>query len=188
MRDGIAIRGNVTRIIYSVLPPTLATHLVRLLWKIAARLYLSGLRRWLWRRRWLPDRLGPTVATETIHNLFVTAGRNWVRDALNNDASLTGMTHLAVGTGTTAADPAQTSLVTEVFRGALTATEKAEGKLTVELYLSSVDANGHTLAEAGAFNAAAAGTMFGRAVHTGKPKTVDYAFTYSWEFTISAST
>ena len=55
-----------------------------------------------------------------IPNLVVTAGKNWVADRMN-DAN-TVMTHMAVGTGTTAAAAGQTTLVSEAARGALTST------------------------------------------------------------------
>ena len=41
------------------------------------------------------------VIVEETENLVVTAGKNWVADRMNN--ANTVMTHMAVGTGTTAA-------------------------------------------------------------------------------------
>ena len=55
-----------------------------------------------------------------VPNLVVTAGKNWVAQRMNNVNSV--MTHMAVGTGTTQALAAQTALVSENDRNALTST------------------------------------------------------------------
>ena len=52
---------------------------------------------------------------KTVKNLVVTAGKNWVASRMNA-ASAGVMTHMAIGTGTTAAAVGQTALVTEVAR------------------------------------------------------------------------
>ena len=57
------------------------------------------------------------VVQET-NNLVVTAGKEWVADRMKGTNS--AMSHMAIGTGSTAADPADTGLVTELERNALT--------------------------------------------------------------------
>jgi hypothetical protein len=57
------------------------------------------------------------VVQET-HNLVVTSGKKWVARRMAGTDS--NMTHMAIGTGTTAADAAQTTLVTELERNGLT--------------------------------------------------------------------
>ena len=57
------------------------------------------------------------VVQET-NNLVVTAGKKWVADRMNDANAV--MSHMAVGTGTTEALVAQTTLVTENDRNALT--------------------------------------------------------------------
>lgn len=128
---------------------------------------------------------GALLRTETVSNLTVLAGRNLLRDFLAGDA-VTGLTHFAVGLGTTAADAADTTLETEEFRDVTTQFVDDAGKLTVKFYLPSGAANGHTLTEAGIFTAAVAGTMYNRAVHAGIAKTVNIALIYSWDLTFTA--
>ena len=52
------------------------------------------------------------------HNLVVTSGKEWVAKRMAGQDS--NMTHMAIGTGTTAAAAAQTALVTELERNAMT--------------------------------------------------------------------
>jgi hypothetical protein len=45
---------------------------------------------------------GEVLRKERIHNLVVTSGRNLVRDLLNSDTGLSGLTHVAISTSTSA--------------------------------------------------------------------------------------
>lgn len=128
---------------------------------------------------------GQLLDRQEVHNLAVTAGRNLLRDFLNGDA-VTGLTHFAVGTGTNAVTAADTALQTEVFRDALTKKTKDTVKLTCQYYLASGSANGNTLAEAGLFNAATAGTMYARVnLASTIVKTASIAVTFTWDLTFS---
>ncbi len=106
---------------------------------------------------------GELLHREELHNLVVDSGLNLIRDLLDGDAPA-GLTHMAVGTGSTAAAAGNTTLGTEVYRGAVTQRVSTSKTLVVKWFVSSTQANGSTLAEAGIFNAASAGTMFARAV------------------------
>jgi len=119
-------------------------------------------------------------------NLVVTSGRNLIRDLIN-EASVTGVTHLAVGTGTTAVSAGDASLVTEQFRNTLTKRTPSSGSVTWSYYLSSTQANGNDLTEAGLFNASSGGTMFARVTHAAITKTSSIAVMYSWTLNIGAS-
>lgn len=117
-------------------------------------------------------------------NTFVNNGRDLLRNFLANDAGLAGIQRYAVGTGTTAAARTQTQLVTEVFRAAQTNTIKDAQKLTVQLWLSTSQANGNTLAEGGPFgngatDTANSGTCIARAAHTGVVKDATKGLIYS---------
>lgn len=130
---------------------------------------------------------GETLREETQHNLVVNAGLNLIRDLLDGDA-VAGLTHLAVGTGTTAVSASQTALTTEVFRAAVTSRTSNAQQLVVSYYLPSGSANGNTLAEAGLFNAAAAGTMFARVkLASTIVKTASIAVTFTWTINLGAS-
>lgn len=119
------------------------------------------------------------------HNMAVTAGRNLIRDLLNNSTA-SGLTHFAVGTSTTAVTSTQTTLTTQVFIDTITQTAADTAKLTVRYFLGTTSANGSTLAEAGIFNSSSStGTMYARVTHTGIAKSASITVTYNWELTWS---
>jgi hypothetical protein len=127
------------------------------------------------------------LRTERQHNLVVTAGRNLIRDLLNGDA-VAGLTYFALGTGTTAVQPTDTTLATEVFRNAVTQRVKAAGELTVKYFLATGEANGNTLAEAGIFNAVSSGTLFARVVLASTiVKTSAIEVTFAWDLTFTVA-
>jgi len=90
------------------------------------------------------------VVQET-HNLVVASGKNWVADRMKGANS--AMSHMAIGTGTTAAAAANTALVTELERNALTV---AGGTVTANAiaYATTFDAGDGTgaITEAGLFD------------------------------------
>lgn len=124
--------------------------------------------------------------SQTVKNLVVTAGRNLIRDLLteNTDA---GLTHFAVGTGSTAAAAGDTALGGEVQRGSITKQATSAGQFIIYYYLPSTAANGSTLTEAGIFNASSGGTMFCRTTYAGIAKTSSIAVYYTWTINIGAS-
>lgn len=129
------------------------------------------------------DAAGRLISTQRQHNLVVTAGRNLVRDLLSN-ASSARLTHLALGTGTATVAATDTTLGTEVFRGALTSLTASAGKLTAVYYLGTGSANGHTLSEAGLFTASSGGTLYARALLASTiAKTAAISATFTWELT-----
>jgi hypothetical protein len=122
-------------------------------------------------------------------NLVILSGRNLVRDFLHGDA-VSGLSHMALGTDTS--DPAVTPGITEVFRKVFTSKTKADGKLTVDMYLASTEANGNTLTSAalfgnGATNTAGSGTQYSKVTYTGINKTSSLAVTFTWELFINAA-
>ncbi len=125
---------------------------------------------------------GALLSCQAVHNLAVTAGRNLIRDLLHGDA-VDGLTHIATGTDGTAPAAGDTALGAEVFRGSLTDSIEDTAKLTVKLHITSTQANGNTLREAGVFNAAAAGTMYARVIHEDIVKTAAIRVTYTWDLT-----
>lgn len=130
---------------------------------------------------------GEIVGQWQQHNLVVTAGLNLIRDLLDGDA-VAGLTHLAVGTGTNAVLASDTALQAEVFRDAVTSRTSANQSLVVSYYLGSPSANGNTLAEAGLFNAASAGTMFARVkLASTIAKTASLAVTFTWTINLGAA-
>ena len=125
--------------------------------------------------------LNDVIVQET-ENLVVTAGKNWVADRMNN--ANTVMTHMAVGTGTTAAAAGQTALVTENDRNTLTSTTVTANAVA---YVATWAAGDGTAAitEAGIFDAASSGDMLARTVFSVVNKGAADSMTITWTITVS---
>lgn len=124
---------------------------------------------------------------ETVHkdNIIVDVGFDFVADAIGKAASRPGvMSHIALGTGTTAAAAGQTGLVTELDRNAATYAHTAGTKtFTFTAEFPAGDATG-AITEAGVFNAAANGVMFDRVVFPVVNKGADDSLTSVFTFTM----
>jgi hypothetical protein len=96
------------------------------------------------------------------------------------------MTHMAVGTGTTAAAAGDTALGSESHREALDSTTVTSNAIA---YVSSFEAGEGTgaLTEAGIFNAASAGTMLCRTVFDVVNKGANDTMSITWTITITAA-
>ena len=98
---------------------------------------------------------------------------------------------IAIGTGTTAATGSDTTLETEVFpdganRSAIsTRTKPAAKQVRMQMLLGVGEANGSSLTEVGASNAATGGTFMNRTVHTAIPKTAAFQLKYQIKTTLS---
>jgi hypothetical protein len=119
---------------------------------------------------------------QEIPNLVVTAGKEWVADRMN-DAN-TVMTHMAVGTSSTAAAAGQTALVSESARGALTSTTVTNNEIA---YVETFAAGTATaaLTEAGIFDASSGGDMLCRTVFSVVNKGANDSMTITWTITVS---
>ncbi len=129
---------------------------------------------------------GRLLARERVHNLVTLAGRNLARDLLVGDATAT-LTHFALGTGTTSVVAGDTALETEVYRDVITQTSTSDGEVEVKQYLSSTEANGSSLSEAGLLTASTGGVLFARVTYTPIAKTSSIAVSFTWTVTIGAS-
>ena len=125
--------------------------------------------------------LNDEIVQET-ENLVVTAGKNWVADRMNN--ANTVMTHMAVGTGTTAAAAGNTALVTETDRNALTSTTVTANAVAYVATWAAGDATA-ALTEAGIFDAASSGDMLARTVFSVVNKGAADSMTITWTITVS---
>jgi len=119
-------------------------------------------------------------------NLVVTAGKAWVAQRMEG-VTLGVMTHMGIGTGTTAAVIANTDL--ETVKGARLALSVSGGTpvANVITYAATFPAGAHTAAitEAGIFTAVTSGTMLARTVFTVVNKGALDSMTISWAVTIS---
>ena len=129
--------------------------------------------------------LNDEIVRET-ENLVVTAGKAWVAQRMEG-VSLGIMTHMGVGTGTTAVVIANTDL--ETITGARLALSDSGGIVAgaVITFACTYPAGAHTAAitEAGIFTASTSGTMLARTVFTVVNKGALDSMTISWAVTIS---
>jgi len=134
-----------------------------------------------------------SLNNEIVHqcdNLVVTAGKNWVANRFKDDGGgftqLGEMTHMAVGSGSTAAAVGNTALGTELNRIALTTAGGTVSGATVQYDATWSDAIGAlAIEEAGIFNASSAGDMLARTVFAIINKGTDDTVSISWTITVS---
>jgi hypothetical protein len=129
------------------------------------------------------DKNGAVKTDFSIPNLVVTAGKGFIASRMLG-TSLATMTHMALGTGTTAAAAGNTALQTESARAAFSSTPTAVG--AVITYTSTFGAGAATgaITEAGIFNASTGGTMLCRTVFPVVNKGADDTMYITWTVTI----
>ena len=120
--------------------------------------------------------LNDEIVQET-NNLIVTAGKEWVTARMKNTSTV--MTHMGVGTSSTAAALTDTALVAEHSDGRQTLT--ASGGTVAGAIITFH----RTFAEAGIFTASTSGTMLARTVFGVVNKGALDTMTISWAVTIS---
>lgn len=129
--------------------------------------------------------LNDEIVQET-NNLVVTAGKEWVAARMKNTSTV--MTHMGVGTGTTAAVIANTALETQHGDGRQTLTTSGGSVSGAVITFHRTFAAGNqtgAITEAGVFTAATGGTMLCRTVFGVVNKGALDTMTISWAVTIS---
>lgn len=120
-----------------------------------------------------------------LKNLVVDTGLNFIVNRMK-DAAAAVMSHMSLGTGTTAAAAANTTLETEISgsRVALTSTTVTANQIT---YIASFAAGVGTgaVTEAGIFNASSGGTMLCRTVFPVVNKQAGDSMTVTWTVTVN---
>ena len=118
-----------------------------------------------------------------IPNLVVTVGKNFIASRMK-DATATAMTHMAIGSGTTAAAVGDTTLGTELGRVALTSTTVTTNNVA---YVATFPAGTGTgaVTEAGLFNASSAGTLLCRTVFSVINKGAADTLGITWTVTVN---
>jgi hypothetical protein len=126
--------------------------------------------------------LNDTVVQE-VPNLVVTSGKEYVASRMK-DANASVMSHMAIGTGSTAAAAGNTALGSEADRNALTSSTLSNATVT---YVASFGAGEGTgaITEAGLFNASSSGTMLCRTVFAVVNKGASDSMTITWTVTVS---
>ena len=120
-----------------------------------------------------------------VENLIVDTGLDYIASRMSG-TSENVMSHMAVGTGSTAAAAADTTLGTELDRNSLTSTTVTDNAIAYVCSWAAGDGTG-SLTEAGLFNASSAGTMLCRTVFGTVTKAADDSMTITWTITVSAS-
>jgi len=120
---------------------------------------------------------------QEIPNLVVTTGKNFVASRMK-DTTDGAMSHMSVGTGSTAAAAGDSALGSEAARVALTSTTVNNNEIT---YIATFAAGSGTgaLTEAGLFNASSSGTMLCRTVFSVVNKGANDSMTVTWTITAS---
>ena len=124
----------------------------------------------------------------TIENLVVNAGLAYIISRMVGTAK-PAISHMALGSGTTAAASAQTDLIAMLgAREALDSTTISGTNNEKVVYVASFDAGDATgaVTEAGLFNAATGGDMLCRTVFAVVNKAADDTMTVTWTITVSA--
>lgn len=124
-----------------------------------------------------------TTETKEVKNLVVTTGLNYIVSRMK-DATATAMSHMAVGSGSTAAALGNTTLGSELGRVALTSTTVSANTIQ---YVASFPAGTGTgvITEAGILNAATGGAMLCRTVFGIVTKDAGDSMSITWTVTIS---
>lgn len=118
-----------------------------------------------------------------IPNLVVTDGKEFVASRMK-DTTKTAMSHMAIGTGSTAAAAGNTTLVTELDRNALTSTTVTNNAVAYVATYAAGDGTG-AITEAGLFNASSGGDMLCRTVFSVVNKGSADSMTITWTITVS---
>ncbi len=129
------------------------------------------------------DKNGQVKDQEQIDNLVVTAGKVWAAEMLTN-VPPTAMSHLAVGSGAAAPAIGDAALGSELGRVALDSQTHSAQKVTFIATFPAGTATG-AVAEAGIFNAVAAGTMLNRVTFTVKNKDATDSMVIDWDLNVN---
>lgn len=137
----------------------------------------------------LKDSNGNVKDERDLKNLVVNSGLAFITDRMTaNTASV--MSHMGVGSGTTAVDPADTALETQIgSRKALTSATRSGSNDESIIYVATFDPGEGTgaITEAGIFNASTAGTMLCRTVFSVVNKAAGDTLEITWTITLAAT-
>jgi hypothetical protein len=124
---------------------------------------------------------GDTV--QEIPNVVVTDGKEYVASRMK-DATATAMSHMAIGTDSTAASASDAALGAEAGRVSLTSTTVTSNEVE---YVATFGAGTGTgaITEAGILNASSSGTLLCRTVFSVVNKGSADSMTITWTVTVS---
>ena len=134
----------------------------------------------------LRDAAGAVKQSYEVPNLVVNSGLAFIASRMK-DTTDAAMSHMAVGSGTTAAAGGDTALESQIgSRVSLTSTTVTANEI---VYVASFAAGVGTgaITEAGIFNASTAGTMLCRTVFSVVNKGADDTLQIIWTITLNAA-
>jgi hypothetical protein len=120
---------------------------------------------------------------QEVPNLVVTSGKAYVASRMK-DTTLNAMSHMAIGTGSTAAAAANTALGSEADRNSLSSTTVSNGTVTYVATFGAGEGTG-AITEAALLNASSGGTMLCRTVFAVVNKGSQDSMTITWSVTVS---
>jgi hypothetical protein len=130
------------------------------------------------------DKDGNLKSRKVQKNLITSAGLGWVASYINGAVPPSNMSHLGVGTGTTAAAIGNTALETEVLSRVAATKSVVTTTVTNDTmrFVATIQnvSTAKDITEAALFNASTSGTMFNRAVFSA----VSLAATDSMQLTL----
>ena len=131
----------------------------------------------------LTDENGQIKHEQEIKNLVVTTGKNFIASRMK-DTTEDAMSHMAIGSGTTAANVADTALETSLGRVSLTSTTVTNNNVA---YVATFPAGTGTgaVTEAGLFNASSGGDMLCRTVFSVINKGAADTLGITWTVTVN---
>ena len=124
---------------------------------------------------------GETV--QEVDNLVVTDGKEYVASRMK-DATATAMSHMAIGSGSTAAAAGNSALGSQLGRVALTSTNVSGAVVTYVATFAAGTGTG-AVTEAGILNASSAGDLLCRTVFSVVNKGASDSMTITWTVTVS---
>ena len=128
---------------------------------------------------------GSIKETQEIPNLVVTTGKAYVASRMAG-TSASVMSHMAIGTSSTAAAAANTTLANEVARVAISSANVASNDIVYSAtFPASTPSSAAAVVEAAIFNASSSGTMLCRTVFSVINKGASDSMTVTWTITIS---
>jgi len=137
----------------------------------------------------LKDKAGNIKDQREVKNLVVNAGLAYIASRMTGTAKSV-MSHMALGSGTTAAAAGQTDLASILgSREALDSTTISGSNNEKVVYVSGFEAGDATgaVTEAGIFNASSSGDMLCRTTFSVVNKAADDTMSVTWTITLSAS-
>lgn len=131
----------------------------------------------------LYDEHGNEKFRQEVKNLVVTTGKNLIASRLVGTASNV-ISHMAVGTGTTAPAAGDTTLVTELTRVAISS-GTASGNVATYVATFAPGVGTGSINECGLFNASTAGTLLARSTSVIVTKGALDTLALTWTITIN---